>query len=99
MDELSEVQFTLIKNLCNDGVGLVIVPVWVEGDPEQYAETYTKNFAELQHIVKLGFFEDITSTIPEAVEESVKRTGRGFVALKITEQAIQMFGRPEGSVN
>ena len=99
MDELTEKQFTLIKNLCADGVGLVIVPVWADGDPEQLRPQYDKNYAELEHITKLGFFEDITASVPEAVEESKRQTGRGFVAFKITEQARQMFGSPEGAAN
>ena len=99
MDELNEKQFNLLKNLCATEAGLVIVPTWAEGDDEKYRETYDSNYAELQSIVKLGFLEDITGELAEAVAESIERTGRGFLALKITEQAFNMFSVPEGSVN
>ena len=91
MDELSETQFSFIKKLCESHVYLMVIPLLRDDDTEEAKNNHNGNFKDIQHIIDLGFLEDISEKFADAQSEAIERTGRGFTAYMLTVQAIQMF--------
>lgn len=89
--QLSQFQYDTILMAANGKVPIVSA---VEVAPEDDAETVVrlnKQLTELDDMVQLGFFKDVSGKMVEHITATKMKAGRGYKAYLITDIGFDMF--------
>ena len=97
--ELTEEQFKLLKTMCENKVKFIALPKLQPDDDAETVRTITTHGTTLETLIKLGFVVDATDDFKNELKEDLKKGGRPYRMLKLTENAIAMFLPPEGVIN
>lgn len=86
--ELSQYQFDIFKSAADNGINVLVFLHPKPEDSLQDAITATKNFKELEQLVRHGFLTDVT----ESRKHDIINADVKFNVFKLTDLAKKMLG-------
>ncbi len=91
--QLSAYQFRVLKDIAPDKGQAIVLPELIGTDPDDVVKHVSEHRADIQDLIVLGFMEDLTSQMLEAITKQRIEKGRGYEIYGITDIGKRMFGR------
>lgn len=90
--EITKDQLALLTEVCGTWAGVFSQCDPIPSDPLLDAAVVAEGQRDVQYLIELGLFKDITEDHKAQLEEQAKKTGRTWRVFMITPLGKAMFG-------